>query len=132
MKAAVCLVALCLLVGCSPSGQADQTWQMQDRLQAIDGPVWVVGDHLARLSPLANVDGTPEVGAIVQVSGRQSMRRELLIDSVEVVQGAAPTVAPTAVAPPARITSRPAATQPARVPAQQVPAREKKRGHGDD
>jgi len=138
--------------GCtsSRSNQAAQDWQADERLEAMDGQTWVVGNHLVTLSPDAAVVGKPAIGSMVHVSGRRSDRGELLIDNVEVTSRpgtvakatstagsdakATPTPVPVAKATPTPITVPKATPTPAarRKPTAPPPARGNQQQGDDD
>jgi hypothetical protein len=98
-------------------------WEVEDRIEFMDGQTWVVGSRLVSVASGASIGGTPEVGAVVQLSGQRTTAGELRADRVQVVKS---VVQPTATSVPARpkpaVTPSPAVPAPA-APNQRAPAR---------
>jgi hypothetical protein len=86
-RACLALAGCAVVMLCTSCGshETPSAWDMQAPLEAVDGSVWVVGEHLVRVAPDAQLSGRPVVGATVHVSGSRTDTGELSADRVEVV-----------------------------------------------
>lgn len=132
------ILALACAAGACSSRSAGSAWNVEGPIQAIDGPVWIVGDRLVTIAPDARIVGSPEIGSVAQVWGIRGEYGSPIGESVEITSSPPATTPPTATsAPPPTAPALPPVLAPqpaptARPVVEPKPQAEPDRGEDDD
>ena len=94
------VLALACVAGACSSRSAGSAWNVEGPIQAIDGPVWIVGDRLVTIAPDARIVGSPEIGSVAQVRGTRGDYGSPIGASVEITSSPRATTPPTATSAP--------------------------------